>query len=135
MNEYDPFARGRFPVGVRTFYAADVRRNRKGLITVKHIAKRRAYPNTALTPRLKNARPATSAEGSGFVSPDALYDHILSLGVTARITWAKLVQVFGGLPPQRKSISSECLPKSPIGIFTYPSQRRECFPLSRRRQP
>jgi hypothetical protein len=29
--------------------------------------------------------------------------------VEASMTWAKLVQVFGGLPPQRKSNSSEWL--------------------------
>ncbi len=61
--------------------------------------------------------------------------HMQRYLVNARMTWAKLGQVFGGLPPQRKSSSSECLPKSPAGIFTYPSQGRACFPLSRRRQP
>src|SRR6266567_5338031 len=54
--------------------------------------------------------------------------------VEASMTWAKLVQVLGGLPLQRKSSPPECLPKSPVGIFNYPSQRRECFPLSRRRR-
>ena len=29
MNAYDPFARGRFPVGVRTVHAADAHRNRQ----------------------------------------------------------------------------------------------------------
>src|SRR6266536_353819 len=61
--------------------------------------------------------------------------HMQRYLVNARMKWAKLVQVFGGLPPQRKSSSSECLPKSPVGIFTYPSEGRECFPLSRRRAP
>jgi dienelactone hydrolase len=53
MNEYDPFARGRFPVGVRTVQAADTRRNRRFPCEIWYPAATR-YAGQDLEPRTQD---------------------------------------------------------------------------------